>query len=161
MNRLFGVILLLLRVSDRLRLWRSTILTNSAMESTPKTPWSRKRKQQAKLQRMLDAKCAKVDTSPLPSTSTAPTEATSSGTADQPSEILSQSLQDTAEAQEPMEETLDDSLRVPVAGAYLATLNNRLFWFVSLCLENLPCIFISIIYVLVYKVSVLEHIPLP
>lgn len=105
MNRLFGVILLVLRVSDRLRLWRSTILTNSAMESTPKTPWSRKRKQQAKLQRMLDAKRAKVDTSPLPSTSTAPTEATSSGTAGQPSEILSQSLQDTAEAQEPMEET--------------------------------------------------------
>ena len=161
MNRLFGVILLLLRVSDRLRLWGSTILTNSAMESTPKTPWSRKRTQQAKLQRMLDAKRAKVDTSPLPSTSTAPTEATSSGTADQPSEILSQSLQDTVEAQEPMEETLDDSLRVPVTGAYLATLNNRLFWFVSLCLENLPCIFISIIYVLVYKVSVLEHIPLP
>ena len=64
---------------------------------------------------MLDAKHAKVDTSPLPSTSTAPTEATSSGTAGQPSEILSQSLQDTAEAQEPMEETLDDSLRVPVA----------------------------------------------
>ena len=111
--------------------------------------------------RVCSTQNAKVDTSPLPSTSTAPTEATSSGTADQPSEILSQSLQDTAEAQEPMEETLDDSLRVPVAGAYLATLNNRLFWFVSLCLENLPCIFISIIYVLVYKVSVLEHIPLP
>ena len=115
MSRLFGEILFVLRVSGRLRLWRSAILTNSVMESTPRTPWSRKRKQQAKLQRMLDAKRAKVHTSPLPSTSTAPTEATeatSSGTAGQ---LHSQSLQDTTEAQELTEETLDNSFRIPVA----------------------------------------------
>ena len=85
------------------------------MENTPGTPWSRKRKQQAKVQRMLDAKHAKVHTSPLPSTSTAPTEATSSGTAGQLSETRSQSLQDTAEAQDQREETLDESFRVPIA----------------------------------------------
>ena len=85
------------------------------MESTPRTPWSRKRKQQAKVQKMLDAKHAKVHTSPLPSTSTAPTEATSSGTAGQLSETHSQSLQDTAEVQDQTEETLDESFRVPIA----------------------------------------------
>ena len=87
--------------------------TNSGMESTPKTPWSRKRKQQAKMERMREGKRARSDPSTSPSTPIPPPEPTTSGTAGEYSETP---IQGTAGVNEPgmsTEEALDESLRVP------------------------------------------------
>ena len=83
------------------------------MESTPKTPWSRKRKLQnvqAKMERLREAKLAKSDTLTSPSTADAPPEPTTSATPGESSETPSQPLQGEHEPNE----SLDESLRVPV-----------------------------------------------
>ena len=66
------------------------------------------------LQRMLKGKRARADTS-SPLTSTAPPEATASGTSGESSETPSRSVQDTAGAHQPTEEALDESLHIPIA----------------------------------------------
>ena len=98
-------------------LQQSTFPTYSGMESTPDILWSRKRKQQAKMEQMREAKLATSDTSTSPTTAIAPPEPTTSGTAGESSETPSRSLQSTAGVHEPemlTEETLDESLHVPV-----------------------------------------------
>ena len=83
------------------------------MDSTPKTPWSQKRKCQAKMELMRKAKLAKSATSELSTVDAASPELTA------PDESLATtplSLEDTTTEQEDTEsaEPLDESLNVPV-----------------------------------------------
>ena len=80
------------------------------MESTPKSPWSGKRKLQAKMERVREAKLAKSDTLTSPSTADAPPEPTTSTTPGESSETPPRPLQ----GEHMSEESLDESLRVPV-----------------------------------------------
>ena len=80
------------------------------MESTPKVPWSQKRKLKAKMDRLREAKLAKSDTLTSPSTAVAPPEPTTSATPGESSETPSRPLQSEHEP----DESLDESLRVRV-----------------------------------------------
>ena len=86
------------------------------MERTPKTPWSRKRTLQAKMQQLHEAKLTRSDASTSPSTAAAPPEPRTSGAPGESSETPSQSLQGTAMEYEPevLTESLHESLRLPI-----------------------------------------------
>jgi hypothetical protein len=80
------------------------------MESTPKVPWSRKRKLQAKMERIRQAKLTKLDTTAISTTDTTSLEPTTSQAPDEPSEATSLSLEGTAVEQE--QEELAEPLEV-------------------------------------------------
>ena len=84
--------------------------TTSGMESTPKIPWSRKRKLQAKMERLRKAKLAKSDSSTSPD---APPEPTTPETPGESSETPLPGTSGTSGVHEPdvSAESLDD---VPV-----------------------------------------------
>ena len=86
------------------------------MESTPKTPWSRKRKLKGKMELLREAKLAKSDALTSPAIGDTQPEPTTSGTPGESSEAPSGSLQGTAgeHEAEASTESLDESLRVPV-----------------------------------------------
>ena len=86
------------------------------MESTPKTPWSRKRKLQAKMERLRKAKLAKSDSSTSPSTADAPPEPTTPETPGESSETPLPGTSGTSGVHEPdvSAESLDEFLHVPV-----------------------------------------------
>ena len=76
------------------------------MESTPKVPWSRKRKLKAKMDRLREAKLAKSDTLTSPSTAVALPEPTTSATPGESSETPSRPLQSEHEPDESLHESL-------------------------------------------------------
>ena len=86
------------------------------MESTPKTPWSRKRKLKGKMELLREAKIAKPEAPTSPAIGATQPEPTTSGTPGESSETPSGSLQGTAgdHEAETSTESLDESLRVPV-----------------------------------------------
>ena len=92
------------------------------MESTPKVLWSRKRKLQAKMERIRQAKLTKLDTTAISTTDTTSLEPTTSQAPDEPSEATSLSLEGTAveQEQEELAEPLDESLSLPVSAQLLS-----------------------------------------